>query len=95
MIEVDEGVRRPELATQFLSGDDFSRPFKQRRQHLKRLFLKLYLLSPLAQFPCFEIQLECAEAEDSRFVVGRHGNTSRSLTPSEDSSGIPYQIVEQ
>jgi len=75
MIEVDECVRRPELPTQFLSGDDFSRPFKQRRQHLKRLFLKLYLLSPLAQFPCFEIQLECAEAEDSRFVIGQHGNT--------------------
>ncbi len=51
MIEVDESVRRPELAAQFLSGDDFSRLLKQRHQQLKRLFLELYLLSPLAQFP--------------------------------------------
>jgi hypothetical protein len=48
MIEVDEGVRRPELAAQFLSGNYFSRSFKQRRQNLQWLFLELYLLSPLA-----------------------------------------------
>ncbi len=66
MIEIDEGVRRPELAAQFLSGDKFSRAFKQRRQHLKRLFLELYLLSPLAEFPGVEIHLERAETNDSR-----------------------------
>jgi len=48
MIEVDEGVHWPEFAAQFLSRNQFSRPFKQRRQHLKRLFLELYLLSSLA-----------------------------------------------
>jgi hypothetical protein len=35
MIEVDEGARRPELAAQFLSGNQFSRSFKQRRQNLQ------------------------------------------------------------
>ncbi len=48
MIEVDEGVLWPELAAQFLSGNHFSRSFKQRRQNLQWLFLELYLLSPLA-----------------------------------------------
>jgi hypothetical protein len=52
MIEVDEGVRRPELALQFLSGDDFSPPFKERGQHLKGLFLELYLQSTTPQFTC-------------------------------------------
>ena len=65
VIEVDEGVRRPELAAQFLSGNHFSRPFKQRRQHLQRLFLELYLLSPLAQFPGVEIDLERTETNNS------------------------------
>jgi hypothetical protein len=51
MIEVDKGIRRPELAAQFFSGDDFSRSFQQRRQHLKGLFLKLYLLPLLPQLP--------------------------------------------
>ena len=65
MIEVDEGVRRPESAAQFLSGDNSSRPFKQRGQYLKGLFLELYLLSPLAQFPGVEIDLERAETDNS------------------------------
>ena len=65
MIEVNEGVRRPQLAAQFRSSNQFSRPFKERRQYLKRLFLKLYFLSPLAQFPGVEIDLEGAEADDS------------------------------
>jgi hypothetical protein len=65
MIEVDESVRRPELAAQFLSGDDFSRLLKQRHQQLKRLFLELYLLSPLAQFPCLKIHFEGTETDNS------------------------------
>ena len=63
MVEVDEGVRRPKLAAQFLSGNQFSRSFQQRRQYLQRLILELYLLSPLAQFPGVEIDLERAENE--------------------------------
>jgi hypothetical protein len=41
VIEIDEGVHRPEFAAQFLSGNYFSRSLKQRRQHLKGLFLEL------------------------------------------------------
>jgi hypothetical protein len=65
MIEVNERVRWPELAAQFLASNQFSRSFKERRQQLKRLFLELYLLSPLAQLPGVEIDLERAEADNS------------------------------
>ena len=66
MVKVDEGVRWPELAAQFFSADNFSRPLKQRRQHLKGLFLEPYLLSPATEFPGLEIHLERAETNDSR-----------------------------
>ena len=65
VIEVNEGVRRPESAAQFLSGNHFPRSFKQRCQYLKGLFLELYLLSPLAQFPGLEIHLERTETDNS------------------------------
>jgi hypothetical protein len=65
MIEVNKGVRRPEFVAQFLSSNQLSRPFQERRQYLKGLFLQFYPLSPLAQFPGVEIDLESAEADDS------------------------------
>jgi hypothetical protein len=65
VIEVDEGVCRPELAAQFLSGNHFPRSFKQRCQDLQRLFLQLYLLSPVPQFPGVKIDLERTETDNS------------------------------
>ena len=65
MIEIDEGVRRPEFAAQFLSCNEFSRMFKQRGQYLQGLFLKFYLLTPLAQLSRIKIYLKRAEADDS------------------------------
>jgi hypothetical protein len=66
VIEVDEGIRRPELAAQFLASNQFSRSFKQSRQYLQRLFLEFYLLTPLAEFTCVEIHLERAETNEMR-----------------------------
>jgi len=48
VIEVNEGILRPELAAQFFSGNDFPWSFKQSGQHLKRLFLELYFLASVA-----------------------------------------------
>jgi hypothetical protein len=62
MIEVNEGILRPEFAAQFFSGNDFSRAFKQSGQHLQRLFLELYLLSPLAELSGLKINLKRSEA---------------------------------
>jgi hypothetical protein len=66
MIEVDKGVGRPEFAAQFLSGNQVSWAFKQRRQYLQRLFLEFYLLTPLAELTGVEIHLERAETNDSQ-----------------------------
>ena len=65
MIEVDEGVRWPELAAQLLASNEFSRSFQQSHQQLQGLFLEPYLLSLLAQFPGVKIDLESAESDDS------------------------------
>jgi hypothetical protein len=65
VIKVDKGVRRPELAAQLLSRNQFSRPFQQSRQHLKGLFLESYLLTALPQLPGVEIYLEGAETDNS------------------------------
>jgi hypothetical protein len=70
MIEVNEGVCRPESTAQFLPGNHLAVPFKQRRQHLKGLFLELYLLSPLAQFSGVEIYLERTETNNSWCGIG-------------------------
>jgi hypothetical protein len=39
VIEIDKGIRRPELASQLLPGHQLSRAFKQNPKHLKRLLL--------------------------------------------------------
>jgi hypothetical protein len=39
--------------------------FGQRRQNLQWLFLELYLLSPLTQFPGVKIDLERTETNNS------------------------------
>jgi len=64
MIEVYEGVRRPELAAELLPGDEMSPIFKQCGQYLEGLFLELYLLSSLPQFPGLEVDLERTETDD-------------------------------
>jgi hypothetical protein len=64
MIKVDECIRGPELTAQFLSSNHLSWSFKQRRQHLQRLFLKLYLLSPPTEFPGLKINLESAKVDN-------------------------------
>jgi hypothetical protein len=64
VIEVNEGILRPELAAQFFSGNDFSRALKQSGQHLERLFLEPYFLPSVAQFPGLEIYLKRTEAGD-------------------------------
>ena len=55
MIEVNEGVRRPEFIAQFLSSNELSRPFQERRQYLKGLFLQFYLLSRWRSSPVWRL----------------------------------------
>jgi hypothetical protein len=40
VVEIHEGISRPEFFPQFLAGNDLAGVLKQCCQHLKRLFLK-------------------------------------------------------
>jgi hypothetical protein len=64
MIEVDEGVRRPELVPQFVSGDNFSRVFQQRSENLQWLLLQLHPQSTTSQFTCLEINFKDPKPDD-------------------------------
>ena len=72
MIEIDEGVFRPELTVQFLASNQFSRSFQQCDEYLKWLLLQLYFLPTLAEFSGREIDLKRTEADDSGCRGGGH-----------------------
>jgi len=40
VVEIHEGISRPELFLQFLASHDLAGMLKQRRKHLQGLFLK-------------------------------------------------------
>jgi hypothetical protein len=62
VLEVYKGVAGPKSLSEFLSRHHFPGPLEQYRQHLKGLFLELYLHPLLAQFTGLKINGECREA---------------------------------
>jgi hypothetical protein len=68
VIEVDEGVHRPERVTQFLPCNRLAWSLKQCDQNLEGLFLELHSLSVLMEFPRAQICLERAKTDDRRWV---------------------------
>ncbi len=61
MVEIDEGIVRPEFLSKLLSGDHFPSPFQQGGKQLKRLFLELRLEPVLPKLPCARVHLEDPE----------------------------------
>ena len=51
VIEIYEGVLRPESMSQFFAGDEFTRAFDQQCEGLKWLFLQVDARARLAQLP--------------------------------------------
>jgi hypothetical protein len=66
VVEVDEGVRRPDSLSQLLSRNRLTRPGKKRSQYLKRLILKTYLEALLSQFTSGEVGFKDAEPDNAR-----------------------------
>lgn len=64
IVEVHEGVARPQLLFQFLARENLPRLFQQSAQNLKRLFLKFDRFTILAQFTRMEVHLEVIEAQN-------------------------------
>ena len=58
MIEIDEGLGRPQAIADFFPGDGLAGTFEQHRQNLKRLLLKPDSDSPLPQLAGAKIDLE-------------------------------------
>ena len=55
VVEIHEGIGRPELVTEFLSRDQVAGGLQQDRQHLQRLALKAKLYATLPQFTSAQI----------------------------------------
>ncbi len=82
MIEGDEGVGGPDLFAQVVSRDDLACILQQRREHLKRLFLKPDASAVFAQLSSGQVDFKNAKAQKPGFAVGgtdRHGS-ARSVS---------------
>jgi hypothetical protein len=71
VVEVDEGVGRPEFLLQLFARDHLAGALQQQRQDLKWLLLQAQLDSVLAQFARVEIELKHSKARDSGAIL-RH-----------------------
>ena len=80
VVELDEGVGRPQLLTQFFTGDNLARPLEQDDKQAERLVLEIDLEPFLAQFRRGEVHFEDAEAEDaSGLLRGGHRRVDRII----------------
>src|SRR5439155_20913988 len=78
VVEINEGVGRPELVTQFFSANYDARTFEEEFQTRKRLVLQAEAPSLLAKLAGFEIGFEDSKAHETWFSAGvpgrgRHG----------------------
>lgn len=62
MIEIDEGIGRPETLADRLAGDDFARPLQKHGQQPEWLLLKLEPDAIAPKLPGVEIDLKGSEA---------------------------------
>ena len=63
MVEIHEGVRRPEFFLKFLACYDVAVALKQHHQDFKRLFLKADSQAMFPQLARLEIQFEDSKSE--------------------------------
>jgi hypothetical protein len=66
LVEIDEGVGRPQLAAEFFAADHFSSALEQHEKKLRGLLLKPDTQALLAQLAGSGVHLKDTETEDSR-----------------------------
>ena len=66
MVEVDEGVSRPEPFAHRIASDHLTRALEEHREQLKRLFLQLEPDAVAPELPRLEIDFEGAEPHTRR-----------------------------
>jgi hypothetical protein len=72
VIEINEGVSRPQLGAQLLPGDKFARPVQEKRQDLEGLVLQPDLGAVPAKFPGAEVSLKYPKGNEAVGFVFRH-----------------------
>jgi len=71
VLEINEGIGRPELSLQLVASDQLARPPNQQRKNLKRLLLQPDPQTIPVEFFCLKINLKGAKADDTRVAVSR------------------------
>jgi hypothetical protein len=89
MVEIDEGIGRPNLSPQFLARDHIAGAIQQRRQDLQRLTLQAQPYAALAQFARANIQFEIVETQYARAWFG-----AGHLTLAEVDQSITFLLPE-
>jgi hypothetical protein len=64
VVKIDEGIGRPQAQAQLFARDHFSRKLQEHSEQAKRLLLKSYLYTLLAQLPRPEVNLEVSKVDD-------------------------------
>ena len=72
MVEVNEGIRRPELLPQFFAGYNFTLALQQYEENLKWLFLQAQADSRFAQLSAGGIGFIDTESEQFALLAGSH-----------------------
>src|SRR5439155_18180213 len=91
VVEIDEGLGRPQPVAKLFPGHRLTRPLEQHRQNLKRLLLESELHAVLPQLAGSKIDLEHAETEADGCGALWHGIGDRSRvyhpTPFQNLAG--------
>jgi hypothetical protein len=75
-VEIDEGIRGPQLFHQFVAGDQLAGAIEQHGENVKRLLLKIRGVPVGAEFAGAQVELELSKTH-GRFGFG--GNSHRAL----------------
>ena len=98
VVEVHEGILRPQLLLQFLARHDLARMLQQHLEHLKGLLLQPDLEAALAQFACAQVNFKNPEAHEVKgWGRALHGGAILRLAWRRDSRGRrqPLQLTER
>ena len=80
MIEIDEGIGRPDCFAQVVARDDLTCVLQERGEDLKRLFLQPDASPVLAQLSSGQVGFKNAKSQKRGFAVGgRVGRRHRHL----------------
>jgi hypothetical protein len=72
MIEIDEGIGRPDCFAQVVARDDLTCVLQERGQDLKRLFLQPDASPILAQLSGGQVRLKNAKSQKRGLTTGEH-----------------------